>query len=353
MKPPFAEYLNSITALFLWLFSYPSGTAGTISTFRDSRGRQLQPFNAVNDYCQFVQGQLEQGLYATNESEWICDCDRQQQNMDILRAACRKDTSLCFEDIQGNIFYGTPSVNALQGSNTSVYEECFEYEVEDLSTICYSDLGQGNNACEITINNETCQSCRVCNVDSYSLVVDCTNILPESGIWDECEDTNAVEGTLLRFASTSTLLCNATEYNPKCEDETKSLITANPNLRASLQGIFDHLNVISFDDICTQLGLLLECFFDYADIETTLSSECEKAGGLYYELQYEVRCSRTVPTYYYGGLRYPNCVSMNCTSNDLIEQWQGSLDDFIVDLESAGFGTCSLDVYWDQVSSFV
>jgi hypothetical protein len=82
-------------------------------------------------------------------------------------------------------------------AKSSLTSGCFQYTGEFL--VCLSDEGADDGLCSVTVDGEACVSCTVCNAESGTVRVDCSNVVEDLAVInDECIDiADAFDGTLL------------------------------------------------------------------------------------------------------------------------------------------------------------
>jgi len=151
--------------------------------------------------------------------------------VETISATCGHRNPLCLRsnsnDVAGKLFAGTDMYESTVGliddpSRSRRYldtlrgKHCFQYAGSyNNQNICFEGDYATNDdqsapeasICKVTIGDQACQSCRFCNpndLTEFSISVDCTNIMPDVAVIDECANVGgappmSVDGTFLQF----------------------------------------------------------------------------------------------------------------------------------------------------------
>jgi hypothetical protein len=159
--------------------------------------------------CRIIEQDITDPNIFSNTTSLTCTCIENTNDPTILSAKCRHPGLLCLESTDTKPFVGNSTYSVeveIQGFNTLAYSHCFDYQgLYDGATVCL-DLDRLDDTCQVTVNGNVCDSCQVCNIFELFVTADCTNLLPETQVMNQCNSPLFVARSPLRFYELNVLV---------------------------------------------------------------------------------------------------------------------------------------------------
>jgi hypothetical protein len=136
------------------------------------------------------------------DTDMICSCIQEEESLDFL-IECHHEELLCLDSVSSSDIPFEGSLKYDLIFQPDFYEfldwsTCFGYQGSfDDSTVCVHAFS--NQSCAVTINGGHCQACSLCSSSDVWVQVDCSNIVEDAKVWNQCSGDSALSGTHLSF----------------------------------------------------------------------------------------------------------------------------------------------------------